>query len=867
MFSTAVSLALLPLLAPIGQQIPVGDHVFHRRTLSNGLEALAADDGAKGTISVFVVYAVGNRAETEATTGIAHLTEHSLFTGTKTTPANAHDAAVKRVGGESNAYTRDDFTAYYAHKIPPTALASILGMEADRMRGLTWGKKAFLNERERLRTEELHSNASNELQLGARRDFALWGGRGYGAGLFDVRGNTRGPTLTLAQVKSFYDAWYRPRNASVVVVGGDPKSTLDAIEKAFGGLPAGPRPPELPSANLGAGKITLKAPLSRQRREWVWVGPSLTEVNDRLALLLVAELCDKRKDPGGSPIDVWQGGRVGADLFVIAGTGEWADGGLRLVYDEIEGGGWSPAALKKAKTNLRNAFTGTPLRARPYFSLAVEVATLVASGHAKFATEFDARIDALTTADVERAAARWLTPERRVDITYEPTGKLVPLPDDVAGLKKAASEAQGSGELERAIKAYEKLLTLKIGRVDRVIFHYSLGSINRRLGRLKVARDQLIAGLKVVEYPALRDLLQKVEREIKAGPSSTTDAAPTSQPAKPKPAKPTSRPTSKPAGPTAKEAASGHKVKATTGTAPPAWAKKATGIMGQLEGWRRLPFKKDLVVEFLTEQKDGPAGWYEPTTGRLVVTLRGTERFGQGTMLHEMFHALQDQHYGLVGVHRKVTSGDGDRAARAMIEGEAMLAVQELMDYDFSRHAKIPKDGDLDEERFAKVFHYGSGLQFILAVRKARGWAGVQKAFSAPPRSSAEIFHPERYLKGWTPLRQDQLPAVTVAPEESLIDSVSEGEYGLRVFLSRDVATRPMAPRVGAALMGEVHHRIKLADGSTRHEWQLRFRKANDGVAQALRSSALLAPGTTKDVAPVVERKGQLITLSWRSRG
>lgn len=93
----------------------VGEHTFHRQTLDNGLEALAVDDGQAETASVFVVYGVGTGDETADTLGVAHLTEHAMFTGTARTPAGGHDAAVKALGGESNAYTRSDYTTYYAH--------------------------------------------------------------------------------------------------------------------------------------------------------------------------------------------------------------------------------------------------------------------------------------------------------------------------------------------------------------------------------------------------------------------------------------------------------------------------------------------------------------------------------------------------------------------------------------------------------------------------------------------------------------------------------------------------------------------------------------------------------------------------------
>jgi zinc protease len=482
--------------------LQVGEHTFFRRTLNNGLEALAVDDGAGGKVSVFVVYAAGNRGETAATTGLAHLTEHALFTGTARTPSGAHDKAIKGLGGESNAYTRDDYTAYYAHQVPAEALAKVLALEADRMRNLTWDEKAFLHERERLRVEELH-NGSSDVQLGARRDQAVWAGRGYGAGVPAADGSTMGPKLTLAQARAFYDTYYRPRNASVVVVGAPPAQALDAIEAAFAGLSAGPRPPALATPAVGAGEVTLEAPISRERLEWVWVGPSLDEPEERLALILAAELCEGRKTADGSVVSLWQGGRVGPDTFVIASTGPQAADGVRNAYAALREGHWNQAAMDAAKRSLRDDFTSTPLRARPYFSLAVSVATLAAYGHADYAARLAERVDRLTRKDVTRAVERWLTPARRLTLEYRPTGKQEPLPDEPRALRKAAEAAAASGDLKRAITAYERLLTKRPGRVDLVIYRYTLGALNRDLGRLEAAREHLVAGLKVVEYPAL----------------------------------------------------------------------------------------------------------------------------------------------------------------------------------------------------------------------------------------------------------------------------------------------------------------------------------------------------------------------------
>ncbi|RMG18010.1 MAG: hypothetical protein D6731_03010 [Planctomycetota bacterium] len=852
--------ASLTLLSPI-TTLRVGEHVFHRRTLPNGLEALAVDDGQDERVTVFTVYAVGTRAETEEVTGLAHLTEHALFTGTPTTPSGAHDARIEAMGGESNAYTRADYTAYYAHRIPAARLEEVLALEADRMRNLSWRKEDFLHERERLRVEEQHSGNA-DLQLAARRAYAVWAGRGYGAGVFDEHGNSRGPKLSLAQARAFYDTWYWPRNAAVVVVGPRPGQALDAIERAFAQLPAGPRPPSLEAPALGAGERTLEVPLSRPRLEWVWVGPALGEAEDRLALLLLAELADDLKAEDGAPIEVWQGGRLGPDLFVVGATGSQATREVEKAYAFLRKGEWSDEALARAKKRLRDDFASLPLRARPYFSLAVRVATLVASGHADYAVELPARVDALDRARLIAAARRWLSPERRLVLRYRPTAAAPSgaLPDDVPSLRKVAERAEASGDYPRAIAAYEKLLTKRPGRVNTVIYRYQLGALNRRLGHLEEARRQLLAGLKVVEYPALRELLEQVEAQIARGgapepdaPSARPESRPSARPESKPSARPESRPSARPTSP------SGHRLVGTEGAPPPAWAAEGTEVMGRLEAWRGLPFTRDLVVEFLPERKDGPAGWYEPTTKRLVVTLRGSERFGRGTMLHEMFHALQDQHYDLVRLHEGAKTPEAERALRALIEGEAMLAVQELMNYDFARHAKIPAEGELDVERFEKVFHYGSGLQFIRAVREARGWEGVRAAFAHPPRTTAEVFHPERYLRGWHPARIDEPPPRL--PDSVLLESAARGEYGLRLFLSRSPRTRPVAVELGGALRGDLEHRLLTPEGEA-HRWWLEFSDARsaDRFAAVAPEAVGALPGVRRAEA---ERHGTRVLLRW----
>ena len=180
----------------------------------------------------------------------------------------------------------------------------------------------------------------------------------------------------------------------------------------------------------------------------------------------------------------------------------------------------------------------------------------------------------------------------------------------------------------------------------------------------------------------------------------------------------------------------------------PGFAADPDAILRDLERWRGLAFQGELEVDLVPRGAVGDAklnGWYEPSTKRLVVVEGETEAMGRGVLVHELFHALQDQHFDLARLHAAARDEDAARAVTALIEGEAMLAVSELLDYDFEQHAQLPPAGPLDPERFEKIFHYGAGLRFVRALRDAGGWELVDAAFRDPPLRTAEILHPERY--------------------------------------------------------------------------------------------------------------------------
>ncbi len=949
-----------------GQEVPssfdpaplsVGEHQFYRRTLANGLQILAVGDtdgaderSTEETCTVFMIVGAGNRMEGPSTTGLAHLVEHTMFTGTATTGTDDHEKFLVSFGAESNAFTREDYTLYYDHGFPSEHLETVLAMEADRLRGLTFEEAPFLHERFRLEHEEVGA-FSQATARGELLDAAVFRTSPYAAGVRREDGTTMAVDLPLEAVRAFYDQWYHPSNTALVIAGAvDPKRALDAAEAAFAHLPAGPAPLPLADEPLGTrgGTLSFASTLPTDKLYHGWVGPARNESRegavDRRALFLVAHVLNERhRSDEGTPLSASMGGRDGRDLFLLGAAGSDAEARLVALRNELATNPITAFELADAVSDNDGEFANMAIRARPYFSLAATVGTYAVLGDPSLPSEWPERLASITEADTAAAVERWLPMEWFTAVTFlraeegvvvEAEQALRVLPEDPKQLAAYAEDASEAGDLEGAILAYEKLLTKEPGRMNTVIYGFYLGSLKREIGDLEGALADLESALEVVDYPAVRELADEIRADLAGGATSSPMAPPSSIGAE-QPAASKSLEHKLPAGkeeltayaedahevgdlegailayeklltmnpdrmnaviygfylgelkrdngdlegaiaslnealeivdyPAVRElrdtllsdleknpepqatppaldpvhgvaprlAESGARATSTspTGELAPGFAEEANAVLADLEEWRGLAFTDDLLVEFLEKEgaeTEGLNGWYEPDTKRLVVIENDNEAMGRGTMLHEMFHGLQDQRFDLLSLHVDVKDavhrGEADRALRGIIEGEAMLAVAELMDYDFAQHTALPMEGELDEARFEKVFHYGAGLTFIEALRAAGGWSQVDRAFVHPPTSTGQILHPDRYLAGWVPedLSAIGLPECS-CDEESHIGRVL-GEFGVSLFLARDLATRPSSARLAARLAGDLCFTIHDSkSGEDRWVWYLSF--------------------------------------------
>ena len=214
--------------------------------LDNGLTVLLMPEPRAPIISVQIWYRVGSRNEVLGKTGLSHLLEHLMFRGTEKYGPKQFSRLIKQGGGDNNAFTSKDYTAYFETG-PKTNFKLFLELEADRMRNLKINDELFLTERKvvveerRMRTDDDPVNSLYEetVSTAFKAHPYQWPIVGW---MHDVENITR------QEATDYYNTYYQPNNATLVVVGDlDPQEALREIQNTFGNIPKGPEtPPFLP---------------------------------------------------------------------------------------------------------------------------------------------------------------------------------------------------------------------------------------------------------------------------------------------------------------------------------------------------------------------------------------------------------------------------------------------------------------------------------------------------------------------------------------------------------------------------------------------------------------------------------------------
>jgi hypothetical protein len=316
-----------------------------------------------------------------------------------------------------------------------------------------------------------------------------------------------------------------------------------------------------------------------------------------------------------------------------------------------------------------------------------------------------------------------------------------------------------------------------------------------------------------------------------------------------------------------------------------------------LERWGMIPPGLDyqaMLIDLLTEQI---AGYYDTDTKKLTISRSAgdDQTWAEMVLAHELQHGLQDQAFDLDRFEDlPVTEGDAAAARRALVEGDGIAVMIEVMvarnrsKVDWAnpdlaaaidKSMSVPGTGNDQIDRVplaireAMLFPYRAGIGFVAALRRRQPWSAVDAAFARPPRSTEQILHPERYFADDRPVPIDvRVPAAL--PGFAIAHSTVWGELGFSLWLRSHGIDEHIADEAAAGWGGDRvvvlarpgDRRPGKAVGIARADWDSEADaiEAAEAAAKALSASLL---GATVDATPTRTRLLALDgTLSWLER-
>jgi zinc protease len=405
--------------------------------LKNGLKVILVRDVSAPVFAYQTWFAVGSRHEREGITGIAHLFEHLMFNQTEHHPPGELDRLIETAGGDTNAATWVDWT-YYRDNLPKAELRLAIELEADRMAHLTLGEEQVESEREvvanerRFRVEDDVDGFLNEelYKLAFEVHPYHWPTIGW---MRDIE------AISIADCHTFYETYYAPNNATVVIVGDfDEPAALTLIEEQYGKIAAQEIPPDRARPEpeqTSERRATWAKPVQADKLRIGYKSPPLGHA-DHAALEVASEILF-----GGNSSRLHRKLIVEGEIAssTHAATAPFRDPGLyeiavslqrghtaaeaeAIVYAEIEHLATQPLGAHELETAKTRLLTHFMRELRPPAGKAEALGhyeTTVGDYRKLFAVADGYR--AVTAADVARVAATYLTEVRRTVVVAVPS--------------------------------------------------------------------------------------------------------------------------------------------------------------------------------------------------------------------------------------------------------------------------------------------------------------------------------------------------------------------------------------------------------------------------------------------------------------
>ncbi|MBY0581832.1 MAG: insulinase family protein [Sphingomonas sp.] len=412
---------------------------YTERTLPNGLKVYAVRDTGTATVSVQVWYNVGSKNDPKGKSGFAHMFEHLMFKATRNLPDEAFDRLTEDVGGFNNASTNDDYTNYY-QTIPANHLERLLFAEAERMSSLVVDPKSFASERDVVK-EELRLRVL--AQPYGKLFYLYFPEISYSTHPYARPGIGSIEDLEAASiddVRAFHATYYRPDNAVLVVAGNFNPAELDSwVDKYFAPI----KRPDRPIPRVTATEPARKTPVSK----------TVYEQNTPLPAVLMSFAIPADSDPDSAPLAVLnailsagESSRLYESLvyrdqvaqsagtfldskqstgalaaYVILAGGKSVDAGEAALRKELARLRTTPVSVAELNEAKNEILTGTLRSRETADGKASSIAqAVIIDGDAEAADRQLSEINAVTAADIQRVARKYLVENGAATIRYLP---------------------------------------------------------------------------------------------------------------------------------------------------------------------------------------------------------------------------------------------------------------------------------------------------------------------------------------------------------------------------------------------------------------------------------------------------------------
>jgi len=414
--------------------------VFERE-LDNGLKVLVKPDHRAPILTSQVWYKVGSSYEYGGLTGVSHVLEHMMFKGTEKLPPGQFSRIISENGGEENAFTGRDYTAYYQN-LASDRLEVAFELEADRMRNLSLAEAEFAKELEVVKEERRMRTDDDPQSLTFERfNSVAYDASPYRNPVIGWAGDLE--QLQIEDLRDWYRQWYAPNNATLIVAGDvDPERVFELAERYFGPLKAediAPPKTRPDPEQSGEKRLRVKAPAQEPYLIMGYKVPTVTDAEvewEPYALEILASVLD-----GGSSARFSRELVRGAQIAASAGTDYSAFSRLpgmflfdgvpakgrgieeleRALLGQIERVRTEPvdaAELERIRTQL---IAGKVYEKDSVFSQAMQLGQLETVGLGwELSDQYVDKLAAVTPEQVQAVARRYLTPDTLTVAVLDP---------------------------------------------------------------------------------------------------------------------------------------------------------------------------------------------------------------------------------------------------------------------------------------------------------------------------------------------------------------------------------------------------------------------------------------------------------------